>query len=55
MRGLSRTGAVQMNRRGVPEAVAQVKSILQHSSTPRGKGYYITEQNCPNVYAHLLE
>ena len=29
MHGLSRTGAVRMNRRGVPEAVAQVKSILR--------------------------
>ena len=48
--GVTATGTVRVNRRGVPEAVAQVKSILQRSSTPRGKGYYIREQSSPIVY-----
>ena len=53
--GVTATGTVRSNRRGsnrrgVPQAVAQVKSILQHLSTPRGKGYYIREQGSPIVY-----
>ena len=48
--GVTATGTVRSNRRGVPQAVAQVKSILQHRSTPRGKGYYIRERGSPIVY-----
>ena len=48
--GVTATGAVWSNRRGVPQAVAQVNSILQHCSTPRGKGYYIRDRGSPIVY-----
>ena len=48
--GVTATGTVRVNRRGVPQAVTQLKSTLQHRTTPRGKGYYIRERGSPIVY-----
>ena len=48
--GITTTGTVRVNRRGVPQAVSQLKTILQHRTTPRGKGYYIRERSSSIVY-----
>ena len=41
--GISATGTLRVNRRGVPESVAQLKTVLSRSDVPRGTGYYIRD------------
>ena len=48
--GITATGTVQVNRRGVPPAVGDLKGCLKNRSTPRGKGYYIQERGSRLVY-----
>ena len=40
--GITATGTVRVNRRGIPHAVAELKNFLSKRSTSREKGYYIT-------------
>ena len=48
--GITATGTLRINRRGVPSVVGQVQSLLKAKDTPRGKGYYIREKDSPIVY-----
>ena len=44
-KGISGTGTLRTNRRGIPESVVQLSKVMQHSDIPRGTGYYIREHS----------
>ena len=43
--GISATGTLRTNRRGLPESVKQLKTALSRSDVPRGTGYYIRDND----------
>ena len=38
--GIRATGTLRINRRGIPDAVVQLKTFLEQKSSSRGSGYY---------------
>ena len=52
--GITATGTLRVNRRGIPSDITTVKSLLQPKKTSRGKGYYIREKDSPHCLL-LLE
>ena len=47
---ITATGTLRTNRRGTPKDVTAIKNFLKRKDTPRGKGYYMREQNSPLVF-----
>ena len=43
--GIYATGTLRVNRRGVPKAVTQLKTVLNRSDVVRGTGYYLREDS----------
>ena len=48
--GITATGTLRINRRGVPEKVINMKASLQGNRIPRGTGYYLREPDSAVVY-----
>ena len=48
--GITATGTLKVDRRGVPSDVAIMKNALKPRSVARGTGYYIREQNSQIAY-----
>ena len=48
--GIRATGTLRINRRGIPDAVVQLKTFLEQKSFHRGSGYYHRPNNLPIVY-----
>ena len=44
-KGISCTGTLRTNRRGIPASVVQLKNALNRSGVPRGMGYYIRDND----------